>query len=374
METMELIESWAGWSSIKESQKPEGYEQKLTEVIDLLSNSRRLPPHVHEYMLKEVMTTSDFPYLFGDVLDRQLLAAWKEVEPVWRPFTKVSTVKDFKTAYRFKMSDGDQHLDEVAEKGEYLASSRTETRYSIAVKKYGRQFDVSWETIINDDLGALADTPQRFARAAMRTEHRIITGLYAGDVGTHAGGNLFEVGVNAAATALSIASLETAVSTMNQLVDGNGEPILATPKYLVVCPSLEFTARQILTSANKMWVYRGTTDAGPTAMPTTNVLPQVGLTLIVDPYLPILDTTSDDEAWYLFTSPSDLAVLEAAYLRGHESPEICMKNSDKVTVGGGAMGPMSGDFATDNIIYRVREVFGGAKLDWRGSYMGGYQG
>jgi len=48
-----------------------------------------------------------------------------------------------------------------------------------------------------------------------------------------------------------------------------------------------------------------------------------------------------------------------------------MKASDKVTVGGGAIGPMSGDFATDNVLYRVRLVFGGARMDWRGTYMGG---
>jgi hypothetical protein len=32
---------------------------------------------------------------------------------------------------------------------------------------------------------------------------------------------------------------------------------------------------------------------------------------------------------------------------------------------------MDGDFATDNVFYRVREVFGGVTEDWRGSYMGG---
>ncbi len=37
---------------------------------------------------------------------------------------------------------------------------------------------------------------------------------------------------------------------------------------------------------------------------------------------------------------------------GQEDPEICMKDSDKVTVGGGALSPFSGDFATDNIFYR----------------------
>jgi hypothetical protein len=46
-----------------------------------------------------------------------------------------------------------------------------------------------------------------------------------------------------------------------------------------------------------------------------------------------------------------------------------MKDSDKVSIGGGAISAMDGDFATDNIIYRVRDCFGICKLDWRATYM-----
>lgn len=48
-----------------------------------------------------------------------------------------------------------------------------------------------------------------------------------------------------------------------------------------------------------------------------------------------------------------------------------MKASDKVTIGGGAINPMSGDFATDNVFYRVRHCFGICELDWRATYGGG---
>ena len=51
-----------------------------------------------------------------------------------------------------------------------------------------------------------------------------------------------------------------------------------------------------------------------------------------------------------------------------------MKASDKVTIGGGAINPMSGDFATDNVFYRVRLVAGVCTLDWRATYMGGATG
>jgi hypothetical protein len=56
------------------------------------------------------------------------------------------------------------------------------------------------------------------------------------------------------------------------------------------------------------------------------------------------------------------------YLLGHETPEICMKASDKVSVTGSPLSPFSGDFATDNIFYRVRIVCGGTQLDPRMTY------
>ena len=373
MELMKLMEDWNGYATLSDVNKGEGYEQKLAETLDLLSNARGLPTHKHQYLLREAMTTSDFPYLFGDVLDRQLLATYKAVPPVWKAFTRQSTVPRIYPqvgGYRFQFHGGDQYLAEVAQKGEYLASDREEERYPISVKKYGRQFDISWETLINDDLGALKDTPNRFAMAAMRTEHRQVTTIYASDVNTHvANANLYQVGVNAAATLLSINALEVGIQTMNMFTDEGGEPILATPKFLVVPPALEFTARQILTSATK----NVATGVAGVPYPTANVVANLGLTLIVDKYLPIVNTGADQHTqWYLFSDPSDIAAIEAAHLSGHERPEVCMKASDKVTVGGGAIGPMAGDFATDNVLYRVRLVFGAAAIDWRATYMGGY--
>jgi len=376
-ELMNLIKDWKGYIALSDVKRPEGYEQKLKETIDLLSNANHLPRHRHEYLLREALTTSDFPLLFGDVLDRQVLAAYKAVDPVWKQFVRMGTVPRIYPqigGYRFGITGGDQYLAEVAEKGEYLASERDEKRYAMYVKKYGRQFDISWEAMINDDLGALKDTPERFARAAIRTEHRLVTSTYVNDAiadTNHAAGNLYDSAlvdaINLGALPLTIGNLEDTCEAMAAFTDVNGEPIMNRAKYLVVGPALEFTARQILTSAVKQWVDRA--DAGTTtiAMPMTNVIPQYGLQLIIDPYIPVFASTRK-RSWFLFADPKDIAAMECDYLVGHERPEICMKASDKVNIGGGEISPMTGDFATDNVFYRVRDVFGCNKLEWRATY------
>ena len=89
---MKLMEDWNGYVSAGGIQRDAGYEQRLKEVVDLLSNANNLPAHKHEYLFREALTTSDFPLLFGDVLDRQVLASYKAVAPVWKAFVKQSTV------------------------------------------------------------------------------------------------------------------------------------------------------------------------------------------------------------------------------------------------------------------------------------------
>lgn len=74
MELMELLESEKGYTPLRDISRGEDYTQRLAEVNNLLFNTSGMPSHRREYMIREAMTTSDFPYLFGDVLDRQVLS------------------------------------------------------------------------------------------------------------------------------------------------------------------------------------------------------------------------------------------------------------------------------------------------------------
>lgn len=369
---LESMDNWKGYNSIR---TPQVNEAALAGALGLVMNKERMPAHQHKFMMQEAITTSDFPYLFGQVIDRQLLANYKATYADWRSYVKVATVPDFNTVRREKLHGVDNELDKVAEKGEYLASKPTNCRYTYNVDKYGRQFDISWESLVNDSLGAFNDIPQRFATAALRTENRFVTGMYAaatgdgnaslyGDTITDCGQDITNLGV----LPLTIANLETTMTLMSTQTDPNGEPIGIRPKHLVVGPALEFTARAILTSALKQWTEVGA--GGGIPVPTANVVPQMGLNLHVDPYIPIIDTTHGGTSWYLFADPSEGAAVEVGFLRGYESPEVVMKSSDKVAVGGGALSsPFSGDFATDNIMYRVRHIIGGAPMDPRMTFL-----
>jgi len=370
-EFLKLTEDWSGFHSVQG--RPIN-EAALSRALNLITNKDRMPPYRHKAMMEEAITTSDFPYLFGQIIDRQLLANYKAWVADWRSYIRVAPggIPDFNTVRREKLHGGDQVLAEVAEKGEYLASKPTNCRYTYNLKKYGRQFDISWESLVNDSLGAFSDIPQRMATAAIRSENRFVTGLYAAADGHNEnlyGATITDCGqalTNTGTLALTILNLEITMRLMAAQTDPNGEPIMARAAHLVVGPALELTARSILTSALKMYVDSGAAAGVP--YPTTNVIPQMGLQLHVDPYIPVIDTTHGTTGWYLFADPTQGAALEVGFLRGYEAPEIVMKASDKVLVGGAMVSPFSGDFATDNIMYRVKHVFGGVAMDPRFTY------
>jgi len=325
-------------------------------------------------MLREAITTSDFPNLFGYIIDREVLAHYKAWVADWKAYFRVKTLPNFNTVRRHRVIGTDERLPEVAEKGEYLVGPVSECYDYYNLAKYGRQFDISWESIINDEMGAFDDIPARMATAVIRSEAFQATGTFVAATGPHTslfGAPIADCGqnvTNLGVLPLTILNLETTLELMRAQTDPNGEPISVRGIHLVVPPQLEFTARQILTSGEKMWISQAGV-AAPAPYPTTNVVSQVGIQLHVDPYIPVVDTSqTDDTTWYLFGDPSQGAAMEFGYLRGHESPEICMKASDKVTVGGAAITPMSGDFATDNIFYRVRTVMGSIQLDPRFAY------
>ena len=138
--------------------------------------------------------------------------------------------------------------------------------------------------------------------------------------------------------------------------------------HLVVPPRQEINARTIVTSALKQWTEVGAGAGVP--MPVANILPQLGMQVHVNKLLPVLDTSGNrNGTWYLFADTSEGTAVEFDFLRGRETPEVCMKASDKVSVTGGApVGPFEGDFASDNVFYRVRHCMGAAPMDPRFAY------
>lgn len=325
----------------------------------------------------ENMSTSDFSNLFGDVLDRQILARYVSMPVQWTALARRGTVRDFRQVKRFTLDGGEAVLGEVKQLTEYPAAPLTDGAYSYSVKKYGRRIALSWEDLVNDDLDAFRSIPDRLGSAARRSEEKFVTSLYAGTSGPNgtffATGNKNIINTTTAGTgaptnpALSITALQYAFQVLEQQVDTDGAPIYIEGVTLVVPPALHVPAQNIL-NATEIVTATGSGGASSDAGRADRLRVANWMTnrvsLIVNPWLPIVSTTNGNSSWYLVANPGvGRPAMEVGFLTGHENPELFMKSPNAVRVGGGAVNPEDGDFDSDGTEWKLRHVFGGTLMD-----------
>lgn len=379
------------------------YESRLAEAAKLIY--RAFTGSRWDVMrLQEAMSTSDFPKLFGDVIDRSVLANYLETPYTWNLIAYQTQVNDFRPVKRFRVDGGTGLLNSLDSNGnmipltqgsQYPEDYLTDAQYTYQLQKYGKRMPFFWETFVNDDLNALKDTPARFGRSARRSEEYFVTKLFAnatsGSTPFYSNTNKNIVNnANVGDTAgnnpnLSITALQRAIVVLMQQLDTTGQPISVEAMTLVVPPSLKTIAMNILNTDYVMMADQGGTQQinGSNLSATTaqqlhamNWAKNI-VRLAVNYYLPIVDTTYGKTGWYLFANPeSGRPALEFGQLRGHVGPELFMKLPNSVAIGEGNMGPgpgsipgttntdpMEGDFDTDAVFYKVRNVFGGTTID-----------
>ena len=345
------------------------YRQRLVETMRFVRDTQagRIAPA----RFAEAMTTSDFPILLGGIMDRTLLGGYREYPASYEMWCKINrNVKDFRAISRTFLNLADGALDTVPQQEEYPFAGAGEGQYTYAVQKFGRKFKFSWESFVNDNLGAFSEVPMALGRAARRTTARFATSLICGAAGPNpvffsaANGNM----MNGNNSALSVASLTAAANLLAQQMDTGGEPIFNDPAVLLVPPSLKITAMQIVNALQIRAQTAGGADAGGAQQLDTVNLFQ-NLKIAVEPYISRIITagTVGQTAWFLAADPaqSERPAVELGFLQGHEEPQIAMKSPNAVMVGGGDVNAFAGDFDTDSIEFRVRHVVGGTLMDPR---------
>ena len=317
--------------------------------------------------VKEVMTTSDFGFM-ADLIDRGVIAGYMN-EAVPSTFTTLGYRRDTKELARAggKGQGKDYQINAprlipvVREKGEYLPIDPDETYYNFTTYKYGCQWDISWEAWLNDnrDLNLLGDYPQSWGMSAMYTREYMFTAAFAANAAffTDALGNLNDD----AGGALSATSLAAAIIAIRGQDDPSGNVgMYAGPLYLVVPPALEFTAKAIVGSPTLITGTGATTGANN---PMYNAC-----VVIVNHFLPVIDTVQGDIGWYLFCDPRIRPAVRYGYLSGYEEPEIYIKAADAQRLAGGSGDPFDGSFLDDDIAFKLRFTFGANLVDYRGAY------
>lgn len=336
------------------------WESKLVEAEQFMTDIRTgRRPFSH---FSEAMSTSDFPLLFADSLDRQLYGAYQATEPTWMNYARNATVNDFRPVKRFATTGVRGILSKVGELAEHERRSQTEAEYGYSVSKFEAGFALSWETMINDDLGAFMRLPQDLADSARDSEEEFVTRLFCGASGPLT--SVYTVGndnfLNASASApLTRDNLQAAITKLMKRKDDKNNPIMVKAVELVVGPGLALEAEEIINTTQ----YRIVDAAGNVRIITGN---GVGASLRINTnfWIPSVATTANsDTSWWLFANPDGARpALEFGRLRGYEAPALYEKVPDMRRIGG-ELEPFS--FNTEAQEKKIRHIYGGSFIDPR---------
>ncbi|MBW7057306.1 Clp protease ClpP [Paracoccus bogoriensis] len=287
---------------------------------------------------------SDFSYITTAVMNRRLQDAYRRRAATWTLVTgDPLTATDFRELHSVRFG-GDFSLKPVKENGEYQSAVLADEAEGLKVERRGRTITLTFEAVVNDDMGAFNRIPTEFAIAARTMESSMVWSLMRqnavlksdGKAIFHSDhGNL--ASANAAISAASVAVGRKAMWEQRAFGSGSADDFLQIePDRLLVPPALELVAMQF--AATTTPATDGTVNPFKSSL-TPAVIPNLGAA-----------AGGSDTAWYLISS--DLPPIAHAYLEGYAAPTV-------QTIEG--MNP-------DAVVMNARHIFGAAAVEYRGAF------
>lgn len=288
-------------------------------------------------MVGRAMTTSDFPALLSNVANKALLAGYETAPETWQEWCGVGSVSDFKTHDLVSVSETED-LDEISESQPYGYGKRADAKEQYKIVTYGKLFAITRQTIINDDLSALTDTPRNHGEAAARKVGDLPYAVLTANSAMRDSVALFHASHGNLGTAgvVSEITLAEAIKLMKLQKDLLGKRRLnIRPEFFIAPVSIEGAA-EIFFSSNQF--------AG-SAVDATRSNPYAG-----SRFKRVYDARLDDSsatAFYL-AGPKGKTVT-VFFLNGQQAPYMETRQG----------------WGVDGVEYKVRIDAGAKAVDWK---------
>lgn len=265
-------------------------------------------------------TSSDFGNILQDVARKSMLLGFDEAPETFQEWTKKGNLSDFKVNKRVGL-ESFPSLDEIPDGGEYKYATLNDTGESIQLATYGKMFSITRQTIINDDLSAFTDIPNKMGRAALRTVGNLVYALLMSDHKMSDGIPLFHAKHKNLMTAagMSVASLEAMELKMALQEDSAGSPLNIEPAFLLAPRALKSRAKILMESVND-----------PDLEPKHIVNTVHGLAKVVTDARIDKAIKEGQPLPYFLAGGNQFDTIEVAYLDGNELPYIEQQEGWKV--------------------------------------------
>jgi ATP-dependent protease ClpP protease subunit len=297
----------------------------------------------HGAMVRAALSTSDFPAILENTLGKALRTGFEAEPATFEAWTRKVMVPDFKPQSRPILGSAPSLL-RIAEGGEYTYGSLTDDKsVPYSVGKFGRLVQFTWEALVNDDLGAFVRMTQALGQVAARAEADSIYATFSENGGSgpqmQDGVNLFHIAhgnLGGVVPDITADALGAARVLLRRQTATGGGVLNLPPRFLLVAPEHEQAAEVLLAAAA-----RSISQGADTALVPAWL---ARLELVVEARL-------DGSAFYLLTGPDSVDTFERAWIDADNGPVIAEEEG----------------FKDDTKTFKVRHVFGGRWLDWRGA-------
>lgn len=264
--------------------------------------------------------TAAFPAILDNAINKAYVEGHKTVAVTFDQWTKKGTLKDFKTHDNNYLAGPAGEFLEVPEGGELKHDVfKDEKRPTRKLKTYGRQFTLSRQAFINDDIDLVTRIPAKYAASARKTINKQVyqilvknPAIYDGTpLFSQAHGNLVKTG-----TGVTQASMQAMIMALQAQLDEFGDACIIRPATIIVPTGMAF---DIYTLFNSPTIHTsGNTQA---VNPLYRYANQIQV--IEDPTINVLSGGYGNVMpWFLIGSKDDTDFIEVDYLNGQEIPTI----------------------------------------------------
>ena len=264
--------------------------------------------------------TAAFPTILDNAINKAYVEGHKNVAVTFDQWTKKGSLKDFKTHDNNYLAGPAGEFLEVPEGGELkhdvFGDVKRPTR---KLKTYGRQFTLTRQAFINDDIDLVTRVPAKYAASARKTINKQVyeilvknPAIYDGTpLFSQAHGNLVTTG-----TGITQTSMQAMIMALQSQLDEFGEACIIRPATIIVPSGMAF---DIYTLFNSPTINtEGNTQA---VNPLYRYANQIQV--IEDPTINVLcGGFGNVMPWWLLGSKDDTDFIEVDYLNGQEIPTI----------------------------------------------------
>lgn len=260
--------------------------------------------------------TAAFPAIMDQTIRKSIVDMYTHVPTTFEQITTKGSLHDFKeTTDHEYVIGGLGDFEEVPENGEIKPDlPRTELLPQRKIGTYGKQFSMTRQAFVNDDIGFLTRVPGLYAQAAKKTIDKQVYDILCDNPAIFDGKTFFNAdhkNVIGTGTAPSQAAIQAMILLLQRQTDHFGEPIYMAPAKLVVPVGWEFDLSVIFHSAQV--VGSSNNDINP--------LYNYPLQTVQSPRLNAKAGTGACP-WFLKADDASAKGIHIDYLDGQETPTV----------------------------------------------------